>query len=65
MCRNYDIRVAFFTTRLTKVKDVIPVGMNSKVVYKIPCSCGRIYIGETIRQLELRVKEHVEACILM
>ena len=37
--------------------------MNSKVVYKIPCSCGKVYIGETIRRLETRMKEHRTACI--
>ena len=36
--------------------------MQSKVVYHIPCSCGKVYIGETIRRLETRVKEHEEAC---
>ena len=33
-----------------------------KVVYRIPCSCGEAYIGETVRRLEARVKEHRDAC---
>ncbi len=31
-------------------------------MYIIPCSCGKIYIGETTRRLEQRVKEHQDAC---
>ena len=27
-------------------------------MYKIDCSCGRIYIGETGRSLKTRLKEH-------
>jgi predicted GIY-YIG superfamily endonuclease len=27
-------------------------------VYNIPCECGRCYIGETSRPLEVRIKEH-------
>jgi hypothetical protein len=29
-----------------------------KCVYSIPCDCGRCYIGETRRPLEVRIKEH-------
>ncbi len=32
------------------------------LVYSIPCSCGKVYIGETTRKLEQRVKEHQDAC---
>ena len=27
-------------------------------MYQIPCSCGNVYIGETKRALETRIKEH-------
>ena len=27
-------------------------------VYKIPCQCGKVYIGETGRDLPTRIKEH-------
>ena len=33
---------------LTRVKDPLPVEKQSKVVYKIPCSCHKVYIGKTI-----------------
>ena len=32
------------------------------VVYQVPCSCGLVYIGKTIRRLETRLKEHKDAC---
>ena len=47
---------------LTKVKDTLPLGKQSNVVYHIPCSCGQVYIGETKRRLETRLKEHRDAC---
>ncbi|XP_038066508.1 uncharacterized protein LOC119736566 [Patiria miniata] len=28
-------------------------------VYRIPCSCGKVYIGETGRDLTTRLKEHI------
>lgn len=31
------------------------------VVYKIPCECGRIYVGETGRTLKQRITEHKRA----
>ena len=32
------------------------------MVYKIPCNCGKVYLGETERRLETRLKEHKDAC---
>ena len=67
ICRRYDIRVAFRSGRslrstLARVKDRLPTGLSSGVVYQVPCSCGKVYIGETIRRLETRIKEHKDAC---
>lgn len=31
---------------------------TKQCVYSIPCDCGRYYIGETSRPLEVRIKEH-------
>ena len=31
---------------------------HSKVVYRIPCDCGKVYIGETTQRLKTRLKEH-------
>ena len=67
VCRKFNIRVVFKSGRtlrsmLTKVKDTLPPGKQSNVVYRIPCSCGQVYIGETKRRLETRLKEHRDAC---
>ena len=67
ICRRYDIRVAFRSGRslistLTRVKDRLPTELSSGVVYQVPCSSGKVYIGETIRRLETRIKEHKDAC---
>ena len=67
VCRKFNIRVVFKSGRtlrsmLTKVKDTLPLGKQSNVVYRIPCSCGQVYIRETKRRLETRLKEHRDAC---
>ena len=66
-CRAHNIRLAFrsgmiMRSLLTRVKDPLPLDQQSMVVYQIPCSCGKMYIGKTIRRLETRLKEHKEAC---
>ena len=67
VCSKFNIRVVFKSGRtlhsmLTKVKDTLPPGKQSNVVYRIPFSCGQVYIGETKRRLETRLKEHRNAC---
>ena len=47
---------------LTKVKDALSVDKMSKVVYQVPCSCSIAYVGETVRRLETRMKEHRDTC---
>ena len=47
---------------LTKVKDALTMEKLSKVVYRVPCSCGKAYIGEAVWRLETRMKEHQDAC---
>ena len=46
---------------LFKVKDPL-MEKQAKVAYRIPCSCGKAFIEETVRRLEARVKEHRDAC---
>ena len=67
ICRGHNIRVAFRSSRtlramLSSVKDKVPAEKQSGVVYKIPCSCGKVYLGETERRLETQLKEHKDAC---
>ena len=35
-----------------------PAGLKVPGVYRIQCECGEVYIGETSRTIETRVKEH-------
>ena len=39
-------------------KDVPEPTKQDGVVYKIPCECGKVYIGETGRAMHERIKEH-------
>ena len=69
VCRDYNIRTAFksastLRTALVRVNDPIPIEKKSGVVYEVPCSCGKVYIGETKRTLETRMKEHHAAARL-
>ena len=62
VCRKFDIRMVFTTMstlrqQLTIVKDTDPT-QEISMVYRIPCSCGLAYIGETKRSVETRLKEH-------
>jgi predicted GIY-YIG superfamily endonuclease len=66
ICCKQGIRIVFTTPttlrqQLTRVKDKDPPLNRSGVVYRIPCSCGLAYIGETKRMLETRLKEHMAA----
>jgi hypothetical protein len=38
------------------VKDA--VGLKTPVIYSIPCECGKVYIGQTGRSMQIRIKEH-------
>ncbi|XP_076396721.1 uncharacterized protein LOC143265924 [Megachile rotundata] len=63
--REHNIRTVFTTHTkigqlLTSPKDPQPQ-LSTPGVYKIPCSCGQVYIGETGRSVNTRLKEH-ERC---
>ena len=67
VCRKFGMKVVFrsglsLRSMLTKVKDTLVLEKKSKVVYQVPCSCGETCIGETLRRLEMRMKEHRDAC---
>ena len=36
---------------------------QANVVYEVPCTCEKVYIGEARCQLETCLKEHKDACI--
>jgi len=33
-------------------------GLRTPGIYKIPCECSKVYIGQSGRSLQLRIKEH-------
>jgi len=39
-------------------KDTVDPAKQDGVVYRIPCECGKVYIGETRRSMQERIKEH-------
>ncbi|CAH8464949.1 unnamed protein product [Schistosoma rodhaini] len=61
---KHDIRVYFRTcdtirSSLVKVKDRLPKEEQQNIVYEINCQdCNAAYVGETSRQLKVRLKEH-------
>jgi len=43
-------------SHLPPVKDAL--GLRTPGIYSIPCECGRVYIGQSGRSVQLRIKEH-------
>ena len=43
---------------MVRAKDALEPSKQNGVVYKIPCECGKVYIGETGRLMRERIKEH-------
>ena len=68
ICSPYDIRT-IFTSGSTlrryffRVKPPTEFNMIKNYVYSIPCSCGKIYKGETGRPLKVRLEEHRKAVV--
>ena len=42
----------------SKIKDNVPKMLQSGLIYKLKCSCGYVYIGQTIQYLENRILNH-------
>ncbi|XP_046382358.1 uncharacterized protein LOC124153306 [Ischnura elegans] len=47
----------------SKIRDILveakdPRGLKISGVYRVPCGCGKVYVGETARTIETRLKEH-------
>jgi len=45
-------------SHLVRPKDTVDPAKQDGVVYRIPCECGKVYIGETGRSMQERIKEH-------
>jgi hypothetical protein len=46
----------YIFTYLPPVKDAL--GLRTPGIYSIPCECGRFYIGQSGRSIQIRIKEH-------
>ena len=55
----YKTQNTLYKSVFTKTKDRLDPNKQSDLVYSIPCQqCNAIYIGETCRKLETRLREH-------
>lgn len=52
---GHNLNNKFFS----KLKDPIPLGKSSGLVYQVPCkNCDKVYIGETMQLLKNRLAQH-------
>ena len=62
-CNDLDIKLVFSSFKIGSlfgVKDPVPDGLCSRVVYKFVCACcNACYVGETCRHLPTLVREHL------
>ena len=68
ICSPYDIRTIFTSGSTLQrylfwVKPPMEFNMIKNCVYSIPCSCGKIYKGETGHPLKVRLEEHRKAVV--
>ena len=66
VCHPLNIKTAFrsssiFRSLLTHVKAPTPPEEQKCVVYRVPCECGSVYVGETGRQVKTCIEEHKRA----
>ena len=62
-CNDLDIKLVFSSFKIGNlfgVKDPVPDGLRSRVVYKFVCAgCNACYVGETCRHFSTGVREHL------
>ena len=61
MLAKYSIKSVALPPRktfsyLSPAKDAL--GLRTPGIYSIPCECGRVYIGQSGRYVQIRIKEH-------
>ena len=63
ICKELNIFSQRSTLRsfLSHVKDPADSDKQKGVVYRVPCECSAVYIGETGRQLKTQIAEHKRA----
>ncbi|XP_030746552.1 uncharacterized protein LOC115875272 [Sitophilus oryzae] len=66
--KKHNIKTIYKPTR--KIRDCLRPAkdkrepLSSEAIYRIPCSCGSVYIGITKRSVETRLTEHKRNCRL-
>ena len=62
-CNDLDFKLVFSSFKIGNmfgVKDPIPSGLRSRVVYKFACAgCSVCYVGETAQHFSTCVREHL------
>jgi len=61
MLAKYNIKSIVIPPR--KISSYMPPtkdapGLRTPGIYKVPCECGKVYIGQRGRSVQLRIKEH-------
>ena len=56
-CSNQKVYQLLYTYKDLTEKNIIPG------TYHIPCTCGKVYNGETGRNLKVSPKEHKDCCL--
>ena len=61
MLAKYNIKSVAIPPR--KISSYMPPtkdlpGLRTPGIYKIPCECGKVYVGQSGRSVHLRIKEH-------
>lgn len=46
----------------TRLRDKIEVKKRSELLYKIPCSCQKTYVGQTRQRMEKTLQQHSYDC---
>ena len=68
LLQKYNIKTIFKPTK--KIKENLRTAKDTRDllatagVYRIPCSCGKVYIETTKRTIKTRLTEHKRCCRL-
>ena len=54
----FDVESLFANVPIDAAVQAAMQKKKDGVVYRIPCGCGKVYIGETGRPMQDRIKEH-------
>ena len=70
ICSPYDIRTVFTSGSTLRrylfwVKPPTEFNLIKNRVFSIPCSCGKIYKGETGHPLKVRLEEHQKIVVFL